>query len=98
MTLGHPGQMRQGRIADRMAETAARDSARGAVYLDPVDTAEAAEHAEIVARPAPDLEDAGTLGSPAFAFAERRQAFPTPPVPPTERVEPPPPGVEQPPP
>src|SRR3982751_5008844 len=53
-----PAQLRERRVEHRPAEAAAGDGPRGGIDLDRVDRAEAAEHVEVWAGPAADLEDA----------------------------------------
>jgi len=65
--IGDPGEFGKRRVADLLAEPGAGQSARLVVHFERVEPAEAAQHAEIVAGAAADLEDSGIIGQARLA-------------------------------
>jgi hypothetical protein len=64
VTILDSGELGQRRAHDRTSEALFGDRARAGVQLEAVDMTELAEHREIMARAAADLEDGGIGGQP----------------------------------
>src|SRR5205085_9701784 len=80
-------ELGQRRVEDGVAEAAAGEGAGGAVDLDRIDPAEAAEHVEIVAGAAADLEDTRVGGERDLAPDEILEDPAPGAVPPVEAVQ-----------
>ena len=85
--LGDAFELGKRRLAHRPAETLFRDRPRFVVQLEAFDLAEFAQHREVVAGAAADLEQPCAGARPCLAPDQGRQHFAPRPVPPMKLVE-----------